>query len=271
MAGLTLPDPHPTPRHKPNPPASSVTSSPRRRSSDLLSELQKIFHAFHLLSMLPISYPCFHLIWMNSLVKGWGTGGGVQRPWVREDGCWLGVSLPFTPFLATLLTLVSRLLPGVCSDKILSLTPGPSQIGGRKGSTLGTWLLEGHCSFCADTSGAHALNAGIDGIKKFKTSAFHTHCLSWTFLGTFSVLFHLLFCLFAPSPFMWLSHSVIFPGDTRKDFLILLHKLTCCSVVSRLLLGPTTHRSTHPICQPIHSFGFCQFSPKAWRTKALLL
>ena len=102
---------------------------------------------------------CFPSPIHDSIWSGWinwwsdgGQGGGVQWPWLREDRCWLGVSLPFTPILATLLTLVSGLLLEVCSDKMLSLTSGPSQIRGRKGSTLGTWLLEGHSSFCADTS-----------------------------------------------------------------------------------------------------------------------
>lgn len=77
MAGLTLPDPHPTPRHKPNPPASSFTSSPRFI----------FYQSFRKYSMLSISYPRFHLIWMNSLVEGWGTGGGgaatmAERRWM---------------------------------------------------------------------------------------------------------------------------------------------------------------------------------------------
>lgn len=48
--------------------------------------------------------------------------------------------------------VIVRVSLGVCSDKVLSLIPSPSQIGEGKGSTLGTWLLEGPSSFCADAS-----------------------------------------------------------------------------------------------------------------------
>ena len=207
-------------------------------------------------------------------------GVGVQPPWLRKDGCWLW-SIPavhpnsgHTPDISVKAIVRTLLRQDVKFDS-WSL-PNWRKEGVHIGHLASWGSLQFLCWYLT-ADALHLLQEPMPwmpGLTASRNSRL-VHSIHTVFPEHSWALF--LPSFISHPVCSLLPHSCGFPillsspWDPTKDFLILLQKLTCCSVVSGLLLGPTTHPSTHPICPPIRSFDFCQFSPRAWRTKALLL